>query len=126
MARVFITGSSQGLGLIAGRLLAEQGNEVVLHARGEARAAEARQALPAAAAVLVADNDLQWRRRPWHGARACSETKFQDALLAACAAARARPGTLSNVMEPGWVPTRMGGPRATGDLAAAASGVDLA
>ena len=64
-------------------------------------------------------DDLQWQRRPWHGTRAYSETKFQDTLLA-MAIARLWPGTLSNAVEPGWVPTRMGGPGATGDLAAGA------
>lgn len=46
MARIFITGSAQGLGLSAGQLLAAQGHEVVLHARSDARAAEARRAMP--------------------------------------------------------------------------------
>ena len=55
MARVFITGSADGLGLMAGRLLAEQGHAVVLHARSEARAGETRGALPEAEAVLVGD-----------------------------------------------------------------------
>jgi len=55
MARVFITGSSDGLGLMAGRLLAEQGHAVVLHARNEARAQATRVALPQAEAVLVGD-----------------------------------------------------------------------
>jgi len=55
MARVFITGSSDGLGLMAGRLLAEQGHVVVLHARSEARAEGTRVALPQAEAVLVGD-----------------------------------------------------------------------
>jgi NAD(P)-dependent dehydrogenase (short-subunit alcohol dehydrogenase family) len=55
MARVFITGSSDGLGLMAGRLLAEQGHGVVLQARSEARAQETRAALPQAEAVLVGD-----------------------------------------------------------------------
>ena len=55
MAKVFITGSSDGLGLMAGRLLAEQGHEVVLHARSEARAGSTQVALPEAAAVLVGD-----------------------------------------------------------------------
>jgi len=35
MARVFITGSSDGLGLMAGKLLIEHGHEVVLHGRNE-------------------------------------------------------------------------------------------
>jgi NAD(P)-dependent dehydrogenase (short-subunit alcohol dehydrogenase family) len=55
MARVFITGSSDGLGLMVGRLLADQGHEVVLHARSDARAADARKALPKAEAVVVGD-----------------------------------------------------------------------
>ncbi len=55
MAKVFITGSSDGLGLMAGRLLAEQGHGIVLHARSEARAEDARAALPGAGAVLVGD-----------------------------------------------------------------------
>ncbi len=55
MARVLITGSAEGLGLMVGRLLAEQGHAVVLHARSEARAEDARAALPQAEAVLVGD-----------------------------------------------------------------------
>jgi len=55
MARVFITGSSDGLGLMAGRLLAEQGHAVVLHARSVARAEETRATLPQAEAVVVGD-----------------------------------------------------------------------
>ena len=55
MARIFITGSADGLGLAAGRLLAEQGHAVVLHARSEARAEAARAALPRAEAVVVGD-----------------------------------------------------------------------
>jgi NAD(P)-dependent dehydrogenase (short-subunit alcohol dehydrogenase family) len=55
MARVFITGSSDGLGLMASRLLAEQGHAVVLHARNEASAQATRVALPQAEAVLVGD-----------------------------------------------------------------------
>ena len=55
MARIFITGSSTGLGLMAGQLLAEQGHRVVLHARSDARAAETHRALPKAEAVVVGD-----------------------------------------------------------------------
>src|ERR1700760_4557961 len=53
MARIFVTGSSDGLGLIAARPLIEHGHGVAAHARNEARAAET--ALPGAAAVLVGD-----------------------------------------------------------------------
>ena len=55
MSRVFITGSTDGLGLMAARLLAGQGHVVTLHARNEARAADARAALPGAAAVVTGD-----------------------------------------------------------------------
>jgi len=55
VARVFITGSSEGLGLLAGRRLVGQGHGVVLHARNAARAEAARRALPRAEAVLVGD-----------------------------------------------------------------------
>jgi NAD(P)-dependent dehydrogenase (short-subunit alcohol dehydrogenase family) len=55
MARVFITGSSDGLGLMAGKLLVEQGHHVALHARNATRAADAKRALPAAEAVVPGD-----------------------------------------------------------------------
>ena len=55
MARVFITGSSDGLGLMVGQLLGDQGHKVVLHARNDARAVEAKKALPKAEAVVVGD-----------------------------------------------------------------------
>jgi NAD(P)-dependent dehydrogenase (short-subunit alcohol dehydrogenase family) len=55
MARVFITGSADGLGLMAGRLLVEQGHAVVLHARIDQRAEDAGRALPQAEAVLIGD-----------------------------------------------------------------------
>jgi NAD(P)-dependent dehydrogenase (short-subunit alcohol dehydrogenase family) len=55
MSRVFITGSSTGLGLMAGELLVEQGHEVVLHARNQARAEDTRRAWPRAEAVVIGD-----------------------------------------------------------------------
>ena len=55
MARIFITGSSDGLGLSAARLLVEQGHGVVLHARNQLRADETQAKLPAAQAVVVGD-----------------------------------------------------------------------
>ena len=55
MARVFITGSSDGLGRMAAQLLIEQGHSVVLHARNEQRGGEAKAAVPGAEAVLLAD-----------------------------------------------------------------------
>jgi NAD(P)-dependent dehydrogenase (short-subunit alcohol dehydrogenase family) len=55
MARIFITGSSDGLGLMVGRYLADQGHQVALHARNDERAADAKRALPKAEAVVVGD-----------------------------------------------------------------------
>src|SRR5580693_10765030 len=55
MARVLITGSSDGLGLMAGELLAHVGHAVTLHARNAQRAVDARRALPAAEQVVVGD-----------------------------------------------------------------------
>ena len=63
-------------------------------------------------------SDPQWARRPWNGAQAYSDSKLYDATLAA-AVARRWPGVLSNAVEPGWVPTKMGGPGAPDDLAQA-------
>lgn len=55
MARVFITGSSDGLGLMTARLLIEQGHAVVLHARNDARKLDVLAAVPSADAVVVGD-----------------------------------------------------------------------
>jgi NAD(P)-dependent dehydrogenase (short-subunit alcohol dehydrogenase family) len=55
MSRIFITGSSEGLGLMAGQLLAERGHQVVLHARNGERAENARTGLPNVEAVVEGD-----------------------------------------------------------------------
>jgi NAD(P)-dependent dehydrogenase (short-subunit alcohol dehydrogenase family) len=55
MARVFITGSSEGLGLLAGKQLAAGGHTVVLHARNPQHAEAARAGLPTCAAVVTGD-----------------------------------------------------------------------
>ena len=55
MARVFITGSSDGLGQMAAQLLIEQKHHVVLHARSEARAKQALAAVPGAENIVVGD-----------------------------------------------------------------------
>jgi NAD(P)-dependent dehydrogenase (short-subunit alcohol dehydrogenase family) len=196
MARIFISGSSTGLGFMAAELLVAQGHQVVLHARNAARAEVARRALPKAEAVVVGDletiagakalaarvnelgrfdtvihnaavgyregqrltadglphvfaintlsayiltaligkpkrlvylssgmhhhadanlNDILWRNRRWNGSAAYAESKLHDAMMA-FAIARRWPEVFSNALEPGWVPTRMGGPGAPDDM----------
>jgi NAD(P)-dependent dehydrogenase (short-subunit alcohol dehydrogenase family) len=198
MARIFITGSADGLGLMTGQLLAEQGHRVTLHARNEARAADVKALLPRAEAIAVGDvaslagmrsvaeqvkasgafdavvhnvavgyrearrvetedgiehvfainvlapyvltalipapkrlvylssglhhsgdddlDDPQWTKRRWNGTQAYSTSKLLDVVLA-FAIARRWPKVRSNAVEPGWVPTKMGGPGAPDDLA---------
>ena len=55
MSRVFVTGSSAGLGYSAARLLASAGHEVLLHARNDERATEVHANLPEATGVVVGD-----------------------------------------------------------------------
>jgi NAD(P)-dependent dehydrogenase (short-subunit alcohol dehydrogenase family) len=196
MSRIFISGSSTGLGLMAGELLINQGHQVVLHARNAARADDARRALPEAEAIVEGDldtiagakevaarvnelgrfdavihnaavgyreghhltpdglphvfaintlsvyiltalierphrlvwlssgmhhhadanlDDILWSKRRWNGSTAYAESKLHDAMLA-FAVARRWPDVLSNSLEPGWVPTKMGGAGAPGDM----------
>jgi NAD(P)-dependent dehydrogenase (short-subunit alcohol dehydrogenase family) len=197
MARVFITGSSDGLGLMAAKLLIEQGHDVVLHGRNDQRCRDARAAAPGAKDSVSGDfstitgaksvaeqvnklgrfnavihnagigyreprradaapgvpsvfavnvlapyiltalierpdrlvyvssgmhrgvrprmDDVLWTKRSWSGASAYAESKLCDVLLA-FAVARRWPNVLSNALEPGWVPTKMGGRSAPGDI----------
>ncbi|MBE3286244.1 SDR family oxidoreductase [Enterobacter cloacae complex sp. P31C] len=196
MSRIFISGSSTGLGLMAAELLVQQGHQVVLHARNVSRAEDAQRALPQAEAVVVGDletiagaretalrvndlghfdavihnaavgyneahrvtrdglphvfaintlsayiltalierperlvylssgmhhhvranlDDILWRKRRWNGADAYAESKLHDAMLAFALARRWR-NVRSNSLEPGWVPTKMGGPQAPDDM----------
>jgi NAD(P)-dependent dehydrogenase (short-subunit alcohol dehydrogenase family) len=52
MARVFVSGSTTGLGLLACRWLAARGHQVTLHARNAKRTADLRAALPHAPVVV--------------------------------------------------------------------------
>jgi len=196
MSRVFISGSSTGLGLMAAELLINQGHQAILHARNAARAEDARSSLPRAEAIVEGDlesiagakqvaarvnelgrfdavihnaavgyreghrltadglphvfaintlsayiltalierphrlvylssgmhhradanlDDILWKKRGWNGSTAYAESKLHDTVLA-FAVARRWPDVLSNSMEPGWVPTKMGGAGAPDDL----------
>jgi NAD(P)-dependent dehydrogenase (short-subunit alcohol dehydrogenase family) len=200
MARVFVTGSADGLGQLAARRMVEDGHRVVLHARNDKRAKEALAAVPGAETVVVGDlssiaeckqiaeevnalgafdavihnagvylqarrvatvdglpqvfavntlapyiltalirkpkrlvyltsglhqrgdprlNDLTWSERKWSSSSAYADSKLYDAMLA-FAVARKWPNVLSNAVDPGWVPTKMGGPNASDDLDAGA------
>lgn len=55
MARIFITGSADGLGQLAAKGLIAQGHQVVLHARSEKRGREALDKVPGAEGVVTAD-----------------------------------------------------------------------
>jgi NAD(P)-dependent dehydrogenase (short-subunit alcohol dehydrogenase family) len=55
MARVFITGSSDGIGLGCGQVLRQQGHQVVLHARNAGRAADTRAAMGPDVPVVIGD-----------------------------------------------------------------------
>lgn len=194
--KVLITGSSDGLGLMAAKLMIEQGHDVVLHGRNDERCRDASAAAPGAMAAVAGDlatiagakavaeavnrlgrfdavihnagvgyreprreiepgmpavfavnvlapyiltalierpdrliyvssgmhrgvrpriDDLTWTKRAWNGALAYAESKLYDVVLA-FAVARRWKNVLSNALEPGWVPTKMGGPSAPGDL----------
>ncbi len=55
MARIFITGSADGLGLLTARELIAKGHQVLLHARSEKRGLDAIEKLPGAEAVVTGD-----------------------------------------------------------------------
>jgi NAD(P)-dependent dehydrogenase (short-subunit alcohol dehydrogenase family) len=195
--RVFITGSTDGLGRDAARTLIEEGHQVVLHARSKQRAAALGDLAPRAAGVAIGDlasaretrvladqvnkigrmdavihnagiyrepnrgptpeghakvlavntlapymltelierpdrliylsssmhyggeatlRDLDWTERRWDTNQAYSDSKLFVTALA-FALARRWPKTLSNAVDPGWVPTKMGGAGAPDDLA---------
>lgn len=182
MTRVFITGSADGLGRAAAQTLLDDGHQVVVHARSDARLAAVRDLVDRGAAAVVGDlSDLGQTRgvaeqvnalgamdavihnagvytgphvmgvnvvapyvltalieRPQRlvylssglhrGGRAdpagvawgaatgrYSDSKLYVTTLAA-AVARRWPEVLSNAVDPGWVPTRMGGSGAPDDL----------
>jgi NAD(P)-dependent dehydrogenase (short-subunit alcohol dehydrogenase family) len=60
-------------------------------------------------------DDIDWISRRWNASAAYSESKLHVAALTA-AVARRWPDVRSNSVDPGWVPTKMGGPGAPDDL----------
>jgi NAD(P)-dependent dehydrogenase (short-subunit alcohol dehydrogenase family) len=59
--------------------------------------------------------DVDWRQRRWDGVQAYCDSKLFVTALSAAVAAR-WPDVLANAVDPGWVPTRMGGRHAPDDL----------
>jgi len=55
MARIFITGSSDGLGSRAANALVQRGHKVTVHGRNTQRASDAQKACPGAEGALTAD-----------------------------------------------------------------------
>jgi NAD(P)-dependent dehydrogenase (short-subunit alcohol dehydrogenase family) len=55
MAKIFITGSTDGLGQLSAKALVDQGHEVVLHARNAERGREALTKVQGASDVLIAN-----------------------------------------------------------------------
>ena len=60
-------------------------------------------------------DDIDWVERRWEASRAYSESKLHVVALA-LAVARHWPEVRSNAVDPGWVPTKMGGAGASDDL----------
>lgn len=184
MARIFITGSTDGLGRAAAQSLLGDGHHVVVHARSVGRLAAVEDLLDCGVLSVVGDlSDIGQTRdvadqvnrlgpmdavvhnagvlngphvfgvnvvapylltalihRPHRliylssglhrGGRAdltglgrsggAQSVSYSDSKLyvtaLALAVARLWPDVLSNAVDPGWVPTRMGGPNAPDDL----------
>jgi NAD(P)-dependent dehydrogenase (short-subunit alcohol dehydrogenase family) len=59
--------------------------------------------------------DIDWTERRWNGVQAYHDSKLFITALA-FAVARRWPHVHAHAVDPGWVPTRMGGPRAPDDI----------
>lgn len=60
-------------------------------------------------------DDILWQKRRGDGSHAYAESKLYDTMLA-FVVARRWPDVQSNALEPGWVPTKMGGSSAPDDM----------
>ena len=95
--RVFITGSTDGLGRDAARTLIDEGHQVVLHARSKQRASALAELAPRSAGVAIGDLASAAETRKL--AEQVNEIGRMDAVIttpayiASRAAARRRRGT---------------------------------
>ena len=55
MSKILITGSADGLGQMAAKLLVDDGHEVILHGRNKVRAQSAIKEVPGAAGIVIGD-----------------------------------------------------------------------
>ena len=60
-------------------------------------------------------HDIDWHERRWNGVQAYCDSKLYVTALSAAVATR-WTDVRANAVDPGWVPTRMGGPHASDDL----------
>jgi len=60
-------------------------------------------------------DDIDWAKRTWSAGQAYSESKLYIAALSSAISAR-WPDVITGSVNPGWVPTRMGGASAPDDL----------
>jgi NAD(P)-dependent dehydrogenase (short-subunit alcohol dehydrogenase family) len=196
MARVFITGSTDGLGRAAAKALIDEGHDVALHARSRERASALDDLASRSAGVVIGDlssavdtrrvadqvnaigrmdavihnagayttkgraptpeghatilavntlapwiltalihrpgrlvylssgmhrsgaaslDDIDWIDRRWSASQAYSDSKLYLTALA-FTVARHWPDVVSSAVDPGWVPTKMGGAGAPDDF----------
>jgi NAD(P)-dependent dehydrogenase (short-subunit alcohol dehydrogenase family) len=95
MARIFITGSADGLGQMAARLLVQAGHRVVLHARNEDRASHALAQVPGAEAAL--SGDLSSIEQTRHLADEVNRTGSFDAVIHNAAVGYREPRRIQTV-----------------------------
>ena len=79
MARILITGSADGLGKMAARLLVANGHKVVLHARNQSRAKDALRGVSGAEVAIF--GDLSSIAETRHVARQANELGLFDAVI---------------------------------------------
>ncbi|MCK1574561.1 hypothetical protein [Bradyrhizobium sp. 174] len=60
-------------------------------------------------------DDAQWADRRWNASQAYSDTKLHDTILTMAVAAR-WTHVMANAVDPGWVPTKLGGAGAPDNL----------
>jgi len=95
MARILITGASDGLGQMAAQQLVVEGHRVMLHARNETRAAHALRQVPGAEGVLFGDlSSIRETQTLAERINACGDF---DAIIHNAAAGHQEPQRITTV-----------------------------